>query len=808
MHSLDLVKKKTLKYFNGDELATNVWITKYALKDKEGNLLEKNPEDMHKRLASEFARVEKKFGGRALSEEKIFSLLENFDYIVPQGSPMMGIGNNHVNVSLSNCVVVESPEDNMSSIIDSGKDLANLFKRRCGVGLDISNLRPENAPVNNSAGTTTGAWSFADFYSYVCRMVGQNGRRGALMITMDIRHPDIEKFITMKHDLAKVTGANVSVKITDDFMKAVEKNNSFALRYPVDSSPMNYKTAKEVEARKIWDMIVESATKTAEPGILMWDNITKYLPADSYREQGFKTVATNPCAEIPLSAYDSCRLISINLKNFVKEKFTKNAYFDFETFKEVVEAGMRLSDDLVELEIEKLKKIIKVADTDDEKQLWNKLLDACGRGRRTGLGTHGLADAIACLNLLYDSKKALKVIDSIYGTLKNSAYKESCLLAVERGAFEAFDWEIEKDNLFIKSLAPALQELIAKHGRRNISILTNAPTGSVSIMSQTSSGLEPVFRNSYIRRRKLSHNEAELEADFIDELGDKWLEYKVYHHNVQDWIDLNGNEELPDFFTTSDKINWEQRVEIQSKIQKHIDHAISSTINLPKDTAPSVVGELYLKGWKKGLKGITVYVDGSRSGVLVTKKEKERESFPQNGAPKRPENLMCDIHHTTIKGERWTILVGLYDNRPYEVLGGLSNLIEIPKSYTTGVLTKHHYKTKSNRYDLKFGTNGEEVVVKDVVKVFDNSNHSAFTRMISLTLRHGAPPRLLVEQLLKDKDHDMFSFARCLARILKNYIHDGEEAHSDKACPECDSEGLIYQDGCVTCSSCGYAKCG
>jgi len=804
-----LAKKKTLEYFSGDELATNVFLTKYALKNKKNEFVEKTPDDMHKRLAKEFARMEDKFGGEnKLSEEKIYDLLKGFKYIVPQGSPMMGIGNNYVNVSLSNCVVVESPKDNISSIMDAGKELANLFKRRCGVGLDISNLRPENTAVNNSAGTTTGAWSFADFYSYVCRMIGQNGRRGALMITMDVRHPDIEKFVEMKQDLSKVTGANVSVKITDDFMRAVESNNSFALRFPVESSPTGYKVTKEVKARTLWEKIINSATKTAEPGILMWDSITSYLPAESYKEEGFQTVCTNPCSEIPLSAYDSCRLISINLKNFVKDKFTKNAHFDFEQFKEVAKAGMRLSDDLVELEIEKLEKIIEIADAPDEKKLWGKLLSACKKGRRTGLGTHGLADAIACLGLSYDSKKALKTIDNIYATLKDSAYKESCFLARERGAFEVFDWEKEKDNLFIKSLAPALQELIAKYGRRNISILTNAPTGSVSIMSQTSSGLEPVFRNSYVRRRKLSHNENDVEADFVDELGDKWLEYKVYHHNLQEWIDLHPTNIIPDFFVTSDNIDWEKRVEIQSVIQKHIDHAISSTINLPKNTLSKVVGELYFKGWKAGLKGITVYVDGSRTGVLITEKDTKKDSFPQNGAPNRPKDLACDIHHTTIKGEKWTILVGLFEGRPYEVLGGLSNLIEIPKSYTTGVLTKHHYKTKSNRYDLKFGTNGDEVVVKGVVKVFDNPNHSAFTRMISLSLRHGGPPRLLVEQLLKDKDHDMFSFARCLARILKNYIKDGEEAHSDKACPECSTEGLIYQDGCVTCSSCGYAKCG
>ena len=809
MHSLDLVKQDTLKYFNEDELATNVWITKYALKNKQSDLLELTPDDMHKRLANEFARIENKFGGdKKLSEKTIYNFLKDFDYIVPQGSPMMGIGNEHVNVSLSNCVVVESPADNMSSIVDAGRDLANLFKRRCGVGLDISNLRPENTSVNNSAGTTTGAWSFADFYSYICRMVGQNGRRGALMITMDIRHPDIEKFITMKHNLAKVTGANVSVKITDDFMSAVESNNSFALRYPVDADGSNYKVAKKIEAKNLWNLIVESATKTAEPGILMWDNITKYLPAESYSDNGFKTVCTNPCSEIPLSAYDSCRLISINLKNLVKKRFTKDAYFDFAHFKKIVKAAMRLSDDLVELEIEKLNKIIKIADTDDEKRLWKKLKDACESGRRTGLGTHGLADTIANLNLAYDSDEAIKIIEKIYETLKITAYEESVELAKERGAFSVFDWEKEKNNLFIKDLPKKLQEKISTFGRRNISILTNAPTGSVSIMSQTSSGLEPVFRNSYIRRRKLSHNEDNVKADFIDELGDKWLEYKVYHHNVQEWLDINKDKKTPDFFVTSESINWQKRVKIQSVIQKHIDHAISSTINLPKDTPPNVVGELYFQGWKAGLKGITVYVDGSRSGVLVSEDELKKEIFPQNGAPKRLKELFCDIHHTTIKGEKWTILVGLYDDKPYEVLGGLSTLIEIPKKYTKGILTKHRYKTKNNRYDLQVGENGDGVLVKDVVKVFDNPNHLAFTRMISLGLRHGAKPSFLVEQLQKDKDSDMFSFARCIARILKNYIQNGEKAYSDKACHECGGETLIYQDGCVICTSCGYSKCG
>ena len=618
MYSEEQVKKATLQYFSGDELATNVFMTKYCLRDKKGNFMEKTPDEMHQRIAKEFARMEAQFESRRtapvagntythragphLSESEIYSYLKDFKYIVPQGSPMMGIGNDYVNVSLSNCVVVDNPQDSVSSIMDAGKDLANLFKRRCGVGLDISDLRPEGAPVNNSARTTTGAWSFADFYSYVCRMIGQNGRRGALMISMDIRHPDIEAFVRMKQDLTKVTGANVSVKITDEFMKAVESQGTFTLQFPVETDDPEY--TMDIDAATLWDTIIQSATATAEPGLLMWDTITKNLPAHSYPE--FKTRTTNPCGEIPLSAYDSCRLVSLNLKNLVENSFEKNADFDFNKLKNVAAIGMRLSDDLVELELEKLRSIQRVADSDDEKALWNKLYAAASNGRRTGLGTHGLADALACLNLAYDSPEALVIIEKIYRTLRDAAYEESVYLAQERGAFPAFDWGVEENNEFIQRLPAELKQLIARHGRRNISILTNAPTGSVSIMSQTSSGLEPVFRNAYTRRRKLSHDEQHLDADHIDELGDRWLEYQVFHHNAQAWLDWQPFEdpgELPGFFVESDNINWQQRVAVQSVIQQSIDHSISSTINLPKGTDPTLVGELYMEGWRQGTQG-------------------------------------------------------------------------------------------------------------------------------------------------------------------------------------------------------------
>jgi len=797
---------KVVEYFNGDELAANVFLTKYAMRDKVGNLLETTPDDMHDRLASEFARMENKFP-KPITKELILSRLKNFKQIVPQGSPMAGIGHKHVTLSLSNCVVVESPQDNISSIMDTGKEMANLFKRRCGVGGDISELRPEFARVNNSAGTTTGAWSFADLYSFVCRMIGQNGRRGALMISMDVRHPDILQFIRMKNDLQKVTGANVSVRLTDEFMKAVEGDNQFVLRWPVNCTMDNKaKITKTVKAKDIWNAIVESATKTAEPGILMWDNILKRLPANEYEQ--FKTICTNPCGEIPLSAYDSCRLISINLKHFVKYAFTNKAFFDYDGFKNVVTTAMRMSDDLVELELEHLSKIMEGCDTPDEREMWKKLWTACRNGRRTGLGTHGLADVLARLRLSYDSDAALPIIDKIYKTLKIQAYTTSVNLAEERGHFPAFVWETEKNNEYLNELPKKLLQRMARVGRRNISILTNAPTGSVSILSQTSSGLEPVFRNSYTRRRKLSHNDTNVEADFIDPMGDRWQNFEVYHHNLREFFESYPNYSLPDYFTESNNINWMNRILVQATIQKHIDHSISSTINLPKGTKPEDVGKIYMEGWKRGLKGVTVYVDGSRSGVLITE-EKEAKSFLQHQAPKRAEILDCEIHRTTIKGEDWVVLVGMLEDKPYEVFAGLSDKIELPKKYDHGTLQKRSRKTTRSLYDLTIKNGGDPLVIKDVVEMFDNPNNSALTRLISLSLRHGAKMQYVVEQILSDyKNTDFQSFSKVVARVLKKYIDEGTSPEGDKHCESCQSDGLIYVEGCQTCQNCGFAKCG
>ncbi len=807
------VLESTKEYFNGDDLAASAVSSKYLLKNSDGEFVERNPDDMHRRLAKEFARIELKFGGkRALTEEQIYESFKNFSKIIPQGSPMYGIGNPYALASLSNCVVVESPSDDVSSIMNRGKDLANLFKRRCGVGIDVSTLRPDGASVSNSAGTTTGAWSFADFYSYVCRMIGQNGRRGALMITMDVRHPDIENFVTMKHDLTKVTGANVSIKINDDFMLAVESNEPFKLTYPVGSDNPTHQ--KEINARELWETIIESATTTAEPGLMMWDNILKELPAQCYADEGFDTITTNPCGEIPLSPYDSCRLIAINLTSFVKNPYTDDARFDFKDFEKTVKQAMRLSDDLIELETEKLQSIVNKVDTQDEKDLWSKLLSACIKGRRTGLGTLGLADALAMLTLTYAGKDSLDMTDKIYEALKIYAYQESVSLAKERGAFPVFDWDKEKNNSFISRLPESLKREMSEFGRRNISLLTNAPTGTCSIAAQTSSGIEPIFRLSYTRRKKLNHNEKDITPDFVDDMGDKWKEFEVYHHGISNYWSVHGEasiDHLPDYFITSDKIDWNNRIQIQSIIQSHIDHSISSTINLPANTSSEIVDSLYIKAWKNGLKGVTIYVDGSRSGVLVNKDEKSPSKIVYRSAPKRSEILDCTVHRATIKGEDWTILVGLMDGQPYEIFGGLSEYVEIPKKIAYGRIRKRSRKTMPSKYDLIIGKNGDEITIKDIVSVFDNPNHTAFTRTLSLAMRHGVPVHYLVEQLQKDKDADLFSLSRVIARCLKKYIADGTKPGNGNINCNCESPeqcNVVYQEGCATCLTCGYAKCG
>lgn len=790
----------SLRYFNGDSLATNTFF-KYVLQDKKKNFYELTPDDMHHRLAREFARIERFYGGEGmLNEKQIYSLFGDFQYIVPQGSPMMGIGNDFLYLSLSNCIVTGPPEDTMSSIMERGRNLANLFKRRCGVGLDLSLLRPEGTPVNNAAGSSTGAWSFADYYSSVCRMVGQNNRRGALMLSMDVRHPDIFKFTTMKQDLRKVTGANVSIRLTDEFMLAVQNDQDFELRWPIDDS--NPEVSNTIRARDLWNVIIECATKTAEPGLLFWDTILKTLPAELYAEQGFATVGVNPCSELSLSAEDSCRLISQSLKFYVEKPFTSEAWFDFDLLEKHTRIAQRLSDDLVDLELEKLSKIIEISDTDDEVELFRKILNACELGRRTGLGTHGLADVFVQMGMRYDSDEALELAEKIYEIRKNASYLESTNLARERGSFPIWDWSKDKESAFIQSLDPLVIDQIKKHGRRNISNLTNAPTGSVSIVSQSESGIEPIFRLKHKRRKKKNHDEPPESTDFVDDLGDRWTEYEVECHSLKDWRSVVCDEDapIPEYFVTSDQIDWGKRVEMQSVIQKHIDHSISSTINLPEGTSPETVGKIYMEAWEKGLKGVTVYVAGSRTGVLV-----EEEKFKHIDAPKRPEELECDIHHVSVKGEKWCIFVGLLEGRPYEVFGGLLDNIEIPKTYRKGrILKGATFKSTPNRYDLK--VNG--FTIKNITKQFDNPTYQVLTRMVSLGLRHGAKPSFLVEQLQKDPDNDLTSFSKVLSRVLKKYILDGEKVTSDKVCKECGAESLVYKEGCAQCTSCGHSKCG
>lgn len=817
------VREATLDYFDGDELATNVWVTKYALQNKEG-FLEKTPDDMHRRLASEFARAEEKYDN-SMSEEEIYSYFKDFDFIVPQGSPMYGIGNEKP-ISLSNCVVVDSPEDTMSSIANRGRDLANLFKRRAGVGLDLSTLRPEGSIVNNAAKTTSGAWSFADYYSYVCRMVGQNGRRGALMITMNVDHPDIEKFVTMKSDLKKVTGANVSVKITDEFMEAVRAGDKFELTWQSKDGSVEFD--KTVDAKALWNLIVTMAKENAEPGLIMWDNVTKELPAHEYDQ--FKTISTNPCSELPLSAYDSCRLISINLKHLVTDRFTENARFDYDRFRQVVRVGMRLNDDLVDLELEKLEQILQLSDKEDEAALWRKLKKACEEGRRTGLGTHGLADCLANLRVAYDSEEGIEVVEKIYQVFRDEAYRTSVELAKERGAFPAFDWEVEKDNAFIQRLPDDILSEMAIYGRRNVSLLTCAPTGSVSICSQTSSGVEPVFRNAYIRRRKLGQDEQHIDPDFVDDLGDRWMEFTVYHHNVREYMDMfdiEDESDLPDFFVTSDQIDWRRRIDIQAAQQRGIDHSISSTINLPADISTEVVGDLYMRAWEKGLKGVTVYVEGSRSGVLLSGDgDDSKDSHDYDSLLE----LLMSRGHVPEDAELTDEGVIVRDVRlPSEYSNGNTHKLKadgmkyyLHMSYLPGdnnfplALWVHSNEVQTGEYvslnrAIKSVTKllvdkGVEfdLVYEQLEKIKDDYHHVKLGKMIGMALRHNIDILSIIDALTDIEGDYIASTLTAVRKFLKMHVKDGTKV--EYSCPECGGE-VIFEDGCERCLACGNGKC-
>ena len=811
--------QKSLEYFQGDELAANVFVTKYALTDKTGKIHEQTPSAMHKRMAKEFSRIESKYPN-PLTEDEVFDLLENFKYVVPQGSPMSGIGNPYQIQSLSNCFVIESPHDSYGGILKTDQELVQIAKRRGGVGFDISSIRPKGLSTGNCARTTDGIEVFMDRFSNSCREVAQGGRRGALMLTISVHHPQIEDFIKIKRDLSRITGANISVRLSDEFLKAVKKNTDFELRFPVDANAER-KVSKMTDAANLWNEIIESAHASAEPGLLFWDTAKSLTPSDIYDADGFGSMSTNPCGEIILSPYDSCRLMLINLLSFVENPYTSTATFNYEKMGEVTQKAQRLMDDMIDLEIEQVEKILAKIESDPEpepvkqieRNLWLNIEKMARLGRRTGLGVTAVGDALAALGLQYGSEESIDTVENFYRTLAINAYKSSCVMAKERGAFKVHDHDKERGHPFLERIweaAPDVYEMSKKYGRRNIALTTTAPAGSVSVLTQTTSGIEPAYMLSYTRRKKLTENDADGRVDFVDDSGDRWQEYAVYHHGFKKWMDVTGLskiEESPYAGATATEINWVAKVKMQAAAQKWVCHAISNTTNLPADIDIETVKDVYMTGWKLGCKGVTVYRDGSRAGVLVSKENNENVMFSTHSAPPRPDSLKCHIHHATIKGEAWTILVGLLNGRPYEVMGGLQKYIEIPKKYKKGTIIKHPYKTKNSRYDLVIGKNGDTLVIKDLVDVFDNPNHAGFTRTISLALRHGAAINYVVEQLQKDREMDMFSFSKVIARVLKNYIKDGTKPGAT-TCTNCSSEdSLRYQEGCVTCTACGSSKC-
>ena len=811
--------RQCVEYFGGDDLAANVFLTKYALTDKEGNLKECTPDDMHRRLASEFSRIESKYPN-PMSEEEIYSLFSNFKYVVPQGSPMSGIGNPHQIQSISNCFVIESPYDSYGGILKTDQELVQIAKRRGGVGFDISTIRPKGLATGNCARTTDGIEVFMDRFSNSCREVAQGGRRGALMITISVNHPQVQDFIRIKRNLTRVTGANISVRLTDAFMTAVRDETEYTLKWPVDSDEPT--VTKTVDAKELWHEIIESAHACAEPGLLFWDNAKTMTPSDIYTDEGFGSVSTNPCGEIILSPYDSCRLMLVNLKSFVLSPFTPEAVFDYEKLTEVAQKAQRLMDDMIDLEIEQVDRIIQKIDNDPEpdavkrgeKEMWETIKAQALRGRRTGLGVTAIGDAVAALGIRYGSEESIRTVEKIYKCLTVSAYKSSCNLAQERGAFPVYDPLKEEGHAYLSRVLGSDEELTtmhAKYGRRNIALTTTAPAGSVSVLTQTTSGIEPAFLLKYMRRKKINTDaEPNARVDFVDDVGDAWQEYPVYHHAFREWMETSGLEDekmSPYWKATANEIVWTQKVKMQAAAQRWICHAISNTTNLPEDTSIDTVKDVYMTGWQLGCKGVTVYRDGCRSGVLVDTSKETAENFNERSAPKRPDVLDCDIHIATIKGARWTILVGLMNGRPYEVMGGLSEFVEIPRKYKAGKIAKRPRKTTASIYDLTVGEGDDMMMIKDIVKVFDNPNYAGYTRTISLALRHGAPIQYLVEQLQKDKDADLFSFSKVIARCLKKYIEDGTKAGA-KTCEACGAEdSLIYQEGCVTCANCGHSKC-
>ena len=837
----------SVEYFKGDELAARVWSTKYALKDSYGNLYEQTPDDMHHRLASEIARIEKKYAN-PMSEAELFELLKDFKYIVPAGSPMTGIGNDYQVASLSNCFVIgqDGSADSYGAIIQIDEEQVQLMKRRGGVGHDLSHIRPTGSPVKNSALTSTGLVPFMERYSNSTREVAQDGRRGALMLSVSVKHPDSEAFIDAKMESGKVTGANVSVKMHDDFMRAAINGEIYTQQYPIDSNAPTY--TKEVDAAKLWKKVIHNAWKSAEPGVLFWDTITRESVPDCYADLGYKTVSTNPCGEIPLCPYDSCRLLAINLYSYVKNPFTPEAEFDFELFKKHVAVAQRMMDDIIDLEVEKIEKILNKVDSDPEaesikrteRELWEKIMDKTTKGRRTGVGTTAEGDMLAALGLRYGTPEATAFSVEVHKTLALAAYRSSVVMAQERGAFNVYDAKREENNPYIlrlKEADPELYDLMVKHGRRNIACLTIAPTGTTSIMTQTTSGIEPVFQPVYRRRRKVNPNDKNVHVDLVDEVGDSFEEYVVFHHKFITWMNANGYtydsnhrytieevDELvkksPYYKATANDVDWLEKVQMQGAIQKWVDHSISVTINLPNDVSEELVGKLYEEAWRCGCKGCTVYRDGSRTGVLEGMKEKKKEVSKKeekncvcfdNKVRIRPAELECDVVRFQNNKDKWIAFVGIKDGVPYEIFTGLADDEEgilLPKSVTKGKIIRVVQEDGTKRYDFQFvNSRGFKTTMEGLSYKFDKEFWN-YAKLISGVLRYGMPIDQVIKMIssLQMDSETINSWKVGVERALKKYIQDGTVVQG-QVCPNCGNP-LIFEEGCMHCRECGYSKCG
>jgi len=829
------VLSAAIEYFKGDELAANVWMNKYALKDSDGNIYELTPDDMHHRIAGEVARIESNYPN-PLTEEEIFEVINKFRYIVPQGSPMAGIGNTLQASSLSNCFVIgnDGDSDSYGGILKIDQEQVQLMKRRGGVGHDLTHIRPGGSPVKNSALTSTGVVPFMERYSNSTREVAQDGRRGALMLSIGVKHPDAEHFINAKMEEGKVTGANISVKIDDDFMKAVKEGTSYQQQYPVKSE--NPKVVKDIEARQLWDKIVHNAWSSAEPGILFWDTVTREAIPDRYADEGFETVSTNPCGEIPLCPYDSCRLLAINLFSYVEKPFSKEAYFNGDLFIKHAHIAQRMMDDIIDMEVEKIDAILNKINTDPEseelklveRRLWENIKEKTVKGRRTGIGITAEGDMLAALGLRYGSKDAIKFSTEVHKLLAIETYRSSVNLAEERGAFPIYNAEKEEGNPFIERIkenAPGVFKKMAKTGRRNIAMLTIAPTGSVSICTQTTSGIEPVFMVSYKRRRKVNPNDKNVNITFTDEVGDAWEEYNVFHPKFEMWLREKGydvaevkdksDEELQNIIkkspyhkATSADIDWVNKVKMQGEIQKWVDHSISVTVNVPKDATEDLISNIYLTAWESGCKGMTIYREGSRSGVLVSNDKKEDDDFIETKAPSRPKVIDADVIRFQNNYEKWLAVIGKINNKPYEIFTGLSEDFFLPPWVENGWVIKTKVKDEPTRYDFQFkDKHGYKVTFEGLSRSFEKEYWN-YAKLISGVLRHGMPIPYVIELIgnLTVEEDNINTWKNGVVRALKRYVPNGTSA--DTKCPECGEETVVYEDGCLTCKSCGHSKCG